>query len=389
MINLIIDFNNMLHRTLFTDSCNSKGSMKTYDSDEDINAFICKLTTDICYIIRDVIPSKTIMLVDGKDLWRKKIYPEYKANRHKDDGRNWTKIYKATDELLDIFKSKGVIISKIEHAEADDLAAYYKEQLFDQKGESIIFVSSDKDWLQLVDFNTLSNSFVVVYNPIVNNKKIKRLFCSSSFESWMTAPSDPMDIFSIGSTNANKDAMVNFQRVNSSMKMTVVDPNYILINKVFCGDDGDNVPAFWEYYKNGKLVRVTESILKKVQGISGILLADDLDNVLKTSTIKTSIETVMKTEVNDIDCEERLDRQRKLVELNLKLFPTSIVGDFDKQFESIKPTDGVIAGVSSIKYSYFLNGSKFYLDRTSNVGINSVFKDFGNMDNYIKNKGLF
>lgn len=93
-----------------------------------------------------------------------------------------------------------------------------------------------------------------------------------------------------------------------------------LIN--FCGDDGDCVPSFYNWYKDGRKVRITPGKEKKVREIIGINTVQDLvDSEYK---LKPVFEKVCKRDINDIDFSERLMRQRVLVELNSKLFPEYI-----------------------------------------------------------------
>ena len=137
-----------------------------YNNDNDLADIVKKLSIDICYNIRLFSPDRVIIVCDSPNVWRKDILPKdetgYKANRVKDDTKNWDKLWKTLDEFKDILSNKGLIVSAVERAEADDLAALWKHKLFHNENQSVIFISSDKDWRQLIEFNKNNNSFCVV-----------------------------------------------------------------------------------------------------------------------------------------------------------------------------------------------------------------------------------
>jgi 5'-3' exonuclease len=107
-------------------------------------------------IIQDKEERKNAIIMVGKDcsrkdIWRRKLFSEYKANRNYDNfkgGPFFEMVYK--DEL---FIKNGV--KKIlyhEHLEADDCIALTTKHLLkkDETGK-IFIIASDKDYLQLVD----------------------------------------------------------------------------------------------------------------------------------------------------------------------------------------------------------------------------------------------
>ena len=111
-------------------------------------------------------------------------------------------------------------------------------------------------------------------------------------------------------------------QANTIMELSVQNPNDVVLDKIFCGDDGDCVPSFYNWYKDGRKVRITPGKEKKVREIIGINTVQDLvDSEYK---LKPVFEKVCKRDINDIDFSERLMRQRVLVELNSKLFPEYI-----------------------------------------------------------------
>ena len=117
-----------------------------------------------------------IVLADGGSTYRKKLYPDYKANR-KDRYKDQTEVEKEEftqflAEFANAFKrlqSKGHLILKQRGLEADDLAAWIvgKRKEFGV-GETWL-ISSDRDWDLLIDddvsrFSTVTRKETTVQN---------------------------------------------------------------------------------------------------------------------------------------------------------------------------------------------------------------------------------
>lgn len=86
-----------------------------------------------------------------KEIWRKEIYPEYKNNR-KDDpdvSKAFTIFF---EKIYTLIQEKNIKIFRCEHAEADDIAAIITKEL--QQENKITIITSDQDYLQLLNDNT-------------------------------------------------------------------------------------------------------------------------------------------------------------------------------------------------------------------------------------------
>jgi hypothetical protein len=109
---------------------------------------------------------------------------------------------------------------------------------------------------------------------------------------------------------------------NGAIELYVENPNEIVLSKLFCGDTSDMVPSMYSFYKNGKLSRITPAKYKKITEMLQITdVKSLLDNI---SNIPGAVEKVCKVSPTDVDFNERIHRQRLLVELNSKLFPEHI-----------------------------------------------------------------
>lgn len=111
-----------------------------------------------------------VICADGKDSWRKKIYPYYKANRKKNRDTSqfdWDKIYKNIATLFEETKENIQFVSlKIDNAEGDDIIG----TLAREPGKHVI-VSNDKDMVQLYEkdrveiYSNIKEQFMTCDDP--------------------------------------------------------------------------------------------------------------------------------------------------------------------------------------------------------------------------------
>lgn len=336
-LNILLDFNNLAMRSLFACQYMGDANVKNFDTDEECAVLARKIVTDVCYVTNTFSADRVILACDAKYPWRHDIYKDidgqsYKGNRVKDEEKNWDNIFGTFDDVRRILVERGVVASLIDRAEADDVAAMWKNVLFSEDKENLILVSSDKDWTQLVDFDNVYGCYCVCYNPISNNKGKRNLYLTESMFSWLHTV-EQTDIFF---TNYNhdkinlKNAIANDPKINC----VVMDPHSVVIEKIMCGDDGDNVPTFFEYYKNGRKTRVTPLKAKHVFENLNITDVTHLIAATNNNTLKDALEKEMKYTI-DIDFGDRLTRQRKLVELNVNFFPETIRSAFSVHVEDM------------------------------------------------------
>ena len=113
---------------------------------------------------------KPVVLWDGAS-WRKLLYPEYKANRDKDDTASAAALkeqrekLKAQTRMIEIgIKLLGIDQVRAMNMEADDLAGILVDRHV-ARGDKIVLVTADRDWIQLV------GPTVTWFDPI-NDRKI-------------------------------------------------------------------------------------------------------------------------------------------------------------------------------------------------------------------------
>ena len=111
-----------------------------------------------------------VIACDSKNNWRKKYYPQYKANRKKardKSGLDWVEAFriigKIRDELKEHFPYK---VIEVEGCEADDIIGTLckNTQEFGQY-EDVMIVSADKDFLQLQRYKNVRQ-----YSPLLKKE---------------------------------------------------------------------------------------------------------------------------------------------------------------------------------------------------------------------------
>jgi len=123
------------------------------------------------FLIRQIQPTEVYVVFDGigSSNNRKNIIPEYKSGRNVQRITNWEIFEDLNDEthskieqitrIIQYLKTLPVKVLALDKVEADDIIAYLSTQ-FSNKQYKTFIVSSDKDFIQLINEN------VILYRPI-------------------------------------------------------------------------------------------------------------------------------------------------------------------------------------------------------------------------------
>jgi len=123
-------------------------------------------------MIRQMDPTQVYMVFDGAGSAnnRKNIMPEYKSGRDLQRITNWDAFDDKRDEddskvdqmvrIIQYLKTLPVKTVSIDKVEADDIIAYLCNKVINKPEDKAFIVSSDKDFLQLINKN------VIVYRPM-------------------------------------------------------------------------------------------------------------------------------------------------------------------------------------------------------------------------------
>ena len=148
MKTLIIDGNNLIHRTWWT--AKNQGKRQGIEDSELIaNMHIYFTLNAIFSYANKFKPTKTICVWDEKEDYqpniRKEQLGEYKGNRSKDSTP-----HEQNDKIKEMLSCLGIPSIFPREREADDIVAYICKTFEGQK----VIVSVDRDFLQLVDDKT-------------------------------------------------------------------------------------------------------------------------------------------------------------------------------------------------------------------------------------------
>jgi len=123
---------------------------------------ICGFLRSIGYAIEITSPTRVIVVFDGKggSTRRKKIYPEYKEKRNPMIRLNRQDVFTTPDEekhalvhelvrVVKYLENLPITLFALDNIEADDVIAYIATHVL--PNSKIIIMSTDKDFLQLVD----------------------------------------------------------------------------------------------------------------------------------------------------------------------------------------------------------------------------------------------
>lgn len=153
-------------------------SVPIFDSKKQNTGIIIAFLRSIGMNIRDFKASRCILVFDGVggSVRRREIFPEYKANRtgtvkHKgtEDGQLSDDEIKENiklqfERILTYLNCLPLQVVRVDNIEADDVIAFITKQYFEHSSNKIRIVSTDRDFLQLV------NDRIEVFSPV--KKKI-------------------------------------------------------------------------------------------------------------------------------------------------------------------------------------------------------------------------
>ena len=223
-------------------------------------------------LINQIQPTAVYVVFDGvgSSTNRKNLLPEYKSGRHTSRITNW-EVFEDLDDkhnskidqivrLVHYLKCLPIRTVSIDKSEADDIIAFYSTHLVEKYNSKVVIVSSDKDFLQLV------NNDVTVWRPMEKTYYTKQLI---------------------------------------EEKHGCLAENFILY-KVLMGDNSDKIPGIKGLGEKGLFKKFPE--LKERP-----LTLDDIYNI---SVEKLKEHVVYARVVNDI---KRLETNYKIMDLSKPL----------------------------------------------------------------------
>ena len=271
-----------------------------------------------------------ILVADGGS-WRKQMDAPtqlqgaaYKANRVYKNDIDWSFIYKAHKEFMDLANENGITISQYPDIEGDDWIWYWSKKLNSMKINCIIW-SSDNDLKQLIQTDPNTNAFTVWYND----------------KQGMWLPNDlnndnedPLDFFM--KFEYNSPVLESLKKHSPSINY--IDPESIIIEKIVCGDTSDNISPILRYKKGTRNYRITPKDWLKIAKELNINTLDEfLTQKEYISNYLTTYPKYKEYGIPSNDIYEMMEYNTKLVWLDGGILHDTIIQNMNqieyKQFD--------------------------------------------------------
>lgn len=201
-----------------------------------------------------------VVLVGDGGSWRKQLPiptqlrgTTYKGNREKQEEIDWNYVFNALNDLMTNARGVGVTVSQTLSAEGDDWVWYWSRRL-NAQGTNVLIWSIDRDLQQLVQ-KLPDGTFTAWYS---DRSGLCLHECYKNGDNV-----DPMDFFM--SPIQIDTEIIDSLKASAAGKVTYVNPDEVVIEKVLCGDSGDNIKAVVRFDKGGRTYRFSEGDLKKYQ----------------------------------------------------------------------------------------------------------------------------
>ena len=301
-----------------------------------------------------------VVLVGDGGSWRKQLpIPSqlkdttYKGNREKQEEIDWNYVFNALNDLMTNARNAGVTVSQTLSAEGDDWVWYWSRRL-NAQGTNVLIWSIDRDLQQLVQ-RLPDGTFTAWYSDRTG------LCLPMYYKNENNI--NPMDFFM--SPIQIDTEIIDSLKAGAAGKVTYVNPDDVVIEKVLCGDSGDNIKAVVRFDKAGRTYRFSEGDLKKYQ-------EHDLP-MTTVRDLKESLEDIAdwiihnkkfipyKFKKNDIL--EMLNYNIKLVWLNEETIPKTVI-------QSMNEVEYKRVDVSVLRSNY-----KMLAKTQDDADIESIFED--------------
>lgn len=210
-MNILFDGNYLYHVAFSVFSTYYRGQdLEEVMSDkEKQQVLIRKCVIDLCNTVRKFRDVKRVAVVIDSHSWRYNYYDDYKyaLTRVRDP------YYKHFLTVLDMFEAllrkKGLIVSRVNGAEGDDLLYVWALYFGYCLDEQLVIITGDSDIRQIMNKN------VALYN---NNSKNLKLYCIPEREVYWN------------------------EYLDTDVQVVPTKPFEVLLYKVIMGDKSDNIP---------------------------------------------------------------------------------------------------------------------------------------------------
>jgi len=264
--------------------------------------------------------------------WRKRLSSEYKANRKKDSDIDWDFVFSAYTEFKNSIAEKGFKILEAASVEGDDWISFLVNKA-NSEGRSTIIVSNDHDIKQVVNYSLNPLWINIMSNEMMNKQK---LFLPKNYQLFIDSLTrqNNDDIFNL---NDNSDFLLLFNSFLSKYEISEANPIEALLVKVISGDSSDNISSVWSIVKAGRKRGIgdkgAKSVFKDYIMEFGEPNLEDPDLAENIADLICERKKLSKTSITSI--KENIDKNMKLINLNMDNLPIEIVQKMNIVYESI------------------------------------------------------
>lgn len=215
-MNIIFDGNYLFHRnfSIFSTYYKNQPMEDVLEDAEKQQVLLRKCVIDICFTVRKFHDIKCVVFVIDSSSWRYSLYNDYKYALTRVRQPFYPQFLKMLDKLENLLKKKGIIVSRVNGAEGDDLMYMWSIYFGECLNENSVIITGDSDMRQILNKN------VSLFD---NNSKNLRIYCISEREVFWN------------------------DYVDANIQVIPTVPFQILLYKVIMGDKSDNIPKL----KNG------------------------------------------------------------------------------------------------------------------------------------------
>lgn len=336
--NLIIDGNGFMHKCIsLHDGISGK---KMFFPEKETKKVEKILYTTFLSEINKFKPFiDKIVLVQDSRSWRYEFYEKYKGNRKVKEDIHWDNYVTVYTNFYKKLESSGVILSKIDSAEGDDLI-YSWVNKFKIENEPTVILASDRDLLQLLGFNR--NWF-----SILIDSRSETIFGTKTFYEKLDKKHEYDKIVSFFDISKPDEDEIddNLKATIKSLlkkgyKFTPVDIDKFLFRKILEGDSGDNIKSAFHVLKNEKTYGIGEKsldILTETFSKNSFSFNDFYDlkkiNVISEVVYKYMKKIDKQDLVTKEDVINNINLNLKLMVLNDKFIPQNLQDNMNSDIE--------------------------------------------------------
>lgn len=281
------------------------------------------LATSICGVLNKFPDVDNIIIVRDGGSWRnqldrpKGLDEVYKGNREGSFAdMDFRPVWAAFEDLVGKAKGMGLTVASGRDCEGDDWIWYFTDNLV-RTGCNCLIWSADADLTQLVRRDALTGRAVLWFNE-------KKLVCPDVMEE---KDIDPVEFLLTPPSNANTVADT---LIHSVKDVEYINPDEVVMAKIICGDNADNIKSVVRYPKGGRMIGVGPKEWEKVAKALDIHTMDDfhrrLDDIINTIINPRAGKGVDGKYLNKEAVKDMVRYNEALVRLHRFVIPERIVG---------------------------------------------------------------